>query len=105
MVYQKIAAVEAKKRLDSGENIVILDVRTQAEFMEKRIPKSILIPVDSLRKEAEERLPDKNTTIFVYCLSGRRTDAALKLLAKLGYQNLYNLGGIIHWPYETESGK
>ena len=43
---------------------------------------------------------DKEATLLVYCRSGRRSkDAAQKLLA-LGYQSVYDFGGVIDWPYE-----
>ena len=38
--------------------------------------------------------------LLIYCRSGRRSkDAAQKLLA-LGYQSVYDFGGVIDWPYE-----
>ena len=47
-----------------------------------------------------EALPDKESTLLIYCRSGRRSkDAAQKLLA-LGYQSVYDFGGVIDWPYE-----
>ncbi len=47
-----------------------------------------------------ELLSDKEQMILVYCRSGRRaTDASIKL-AKMGYVNVYNFGGIVNWPYE-----
>lgn len=44
--YQTISTETAKKRLDTEKGIVLLDVRTVAEYTEKRIPGSVLIPVD-----------------------------------------------------------
>ena len=101
----EISPEEAKKRLDSDEDIILLDVRTQEEYEEKHIPGSILIPVDELEKRAETELPDKNKDIFVYCRSGNRSTTASNILSELGYKKVYNLGGIIDWPYEVESGK
>ncbi|MDF2533352.1 MAG: hypothetical protein K0Q65_2933, partial [Clostridia bacterium] len=40
--------------------------------------------------------------IYVYCRSGNRSASASKILADLGYKNIYNIGGIATWPYETE---
>jgi rhodanese-related sulfurtransferase len=99
----KILPAEAKKRMDEDKGIIVLDVRTKGEYEEKHIPNSISIPVNLLEKEAESKLPDKNAEIFVYCLSGSRSAAAVKKLVKLGYSNIRNLGGIIIWPYETVS--
>jgi len=102
--YKNISPQEAKRQLDSGNNIILLDVRTPAEYFETHIPNSILISVDMIDKEAMTRIPNKDTTIFVYCRSGRRSVTASVALVKMGYTSVYNLGGIIDWPYETESG-
>lgn len=96
---EKIKPVQAKKRLDSGEKIVVLDVREKDEFQQGHIPGSINL---SSRKigQLEEMVEDKETILFVYCLTGVRSVGAAKNLVNLGYQNVYNLGGISAWPYE-----
>jgi rhodanese-related sulfurtransferase len=103
--YKNISPKDAKARLEAEKDIILLDVRTLDEYAEKHIPNSLLIPVDVIEKEAPAKLADKSAVIFVYCRSGRRSVAASEALVKLGYTNIYNLGGIIDWPYETESGK
>lgn len=101
----RINPTEAKKRLDGEKGIILLDVRTQEEYIENHIPKSTLIPLLVLAKEASKKLPDQQATIFVYCRSGNRSRAAVRMLVKQGYTNVFNLGGIIRWPYKTVSGK
>lgn len=100
----KISPADVKKKLDTEKGIVLLDVRTRNEYLEKHIPKSTLIPLDSLENEVSKKLRDKNTEIIVYCRSGSRSSMAVKILSKLGYTNVKNLGGIVSWPYETVSG-
>jgi len=100
----RIKPSDAKTRLDTEKGIILLDVRTKGEYLEKHIPKSTLIPVDILANEASKKLPNKNAEIMVYCKSGSRSGVAVKTLLKLGYTNIYNLGGIVGWPYETVSG-
>ena len=100
----KINLEDAKKRLDNEKEIILLDVRTRDEYLEKHIPKCTLIPLNILRNEASRELPDKDAEIFVYCRSGSRSAMAIKILTKLGYTHIYNLGGIVGWPYETVSG-
>lgn len=102
--YQTISAETAKKRLDIEKGIVLLDVRTVAEYTEKRIPGSVQIPVDDIKIQAIETLKEKDAAIFVYCRTGSRSTIAAKILADMGYTNVYNLGGINNWSYETESG-
>lgn len=100
----KISPEDAKKRLGNGKGSILLDVRTNEEYLERHIPGSTLIPLDVLSKEASKKLPDKNAQIIVYCRSGNRSATAVKALQEMGYTNLYDLGGITTWPYETVSG-
>ena len=100
-VYQQITAEEAKKIMDSSEEHIILDTREQDEFDEGHIPNAILIPYTEIENKAEEMIPDKDKLILVYCRSGRRSKIAAESLAKLGYTNVKEFGGIVDWPYET----
>lgn len=108
-VYNKMNAENAKQMMaefDETEDstYVLLDVRTEQEFKEKRIPGSVLIPDYELAQRAQTELPDKRQVIFVYCRSGRRSEAAAKELVAMGYNHVYDVGGIIDWPYETTQG-
>ena len=100
-MYQQITAEEAKKIMDSGEEHIILDTREQDEFDDGHIPGAILIPYTEIEERSEEMLPDKDAQILVYCRSGRRSKIASESLAKLGYTNIKEFGGIIDWPYEV----
>ena len=51
---------------------------------------------------AAEVLPDKDAPWLVYCRTGRRSADAVQKLDALGYTNIYDLGGILSWPYEIE---
>ena len=101
-VYMNITAEEAKQIMDSQEDYVILDVRTQEEFNQGHIPGAILIPDTEIEGKAEEILTDKDQLILVYCRSGRRSKLASENLVKLGYTNIREFGGIIQWPYDVE---
>jgi len=99
--FSSISPEEVKKRLDSGDGIILLDVRTIEEYESGHIEGAILISVDNLKEEAEKKLEDKEIPIFVYCRSGNRSTTASNILVSLGYKNVYNLGGINDWPYEV----
>ena len=99
--YQKITAEQAKERMDSGDEIVILDVRTQDEFNAGHIAGAILIPNETILDTQPALLPDLNAEILVYCRSGNRSAQAAKKLIAMGYTNVYDFGGIIDWPYEV----
>lgn len=100
---KRISSEEARKRLDANEPIVLLDVREKAEYADRHIPNSLNLPLSNIGAVAQI-VPDKNSTIFVYCLSGGRSQSAANQMTKMGYQNIYNLGGISGWKYETVSG-
>lgn len=101
-VYVNITAQQAKEIMETREDYIILDTRTQEEYDESHIPGAILIPYDEISEKAEGVLTDKNQLILVYCRSGRRSKLAAEDLVKLGYTNIKEFGGIIDWPYETE---
>lgn len=101
-VYVNITAQEAKEIMDTRQDYVILDTRTQEEYDERHIPGAILIPHDQIKDQAESLLTDKDQLILVYCRSGRRSKLASEDLVALGYTNIMEFGGIIDWPYETE---
>ena len=98
-IYIKISAEEAKLIMEKEENYIILDVRTEAEFNEGHIEGAILLPVDQIKKDAENVLPDKEKLILIYCRSGNRSKTAADQLIDMGYKNVMDFGGIIDWPY------
>ena len=97
-----LTAQEAKKRLDEVPGIILLDVRTQAEYDGGHIPGAVCLPVETFGDgELTVLLPDKHAEIFVYCRSGRRSAQAARLLTDQGYTAVTDFGGILDWPYET----
>lgn len=100
--YKNIKPAEAKELLNSEKSAVLLDVRTQQEYNEGHIPNSLLIPLDGLKESVESKIPDKEAKTLIYCRSGSRSKQAADILISKGYKNVYNLGGIIDWPYEIE---
>ena len=100
--YQKITPAVVKERLDKGEKLIIVDVRTKEEYDGGHIPNSLLIPYDEIEAKAATLLPDKNASIIVYCRSGRRSEIAAKSLMKLGYTNAADMGAISDWKYGLE---
>ena len=101
VTYEQITAEQAKTIMDTGNDYVIIDARTEEEFAEGHIKNAILIPEYEIKDRAEKELPDKDALILVYCRSGRRSKIASEELVKLGYTNVKEFGGIIDWPYKT----
>lgn len=84
------AGVETYKQTKGA---VLLDVREPSEYRSGHIPGSINIPVGSILN-AQNKIQDRNTPIFTYCLSGGRSSSAAAALKKMGYVNVQNIGGI-----------
>ena len=99
--YHKISAEEAHKMMSELNDYILLDVRTEEEYRKKRIEGAVLIPNNEIKERAKTELPDKKAVILVYCQSGGRSANAARELAGLGYTNVYDMGGISGWPYET----
>ena len=97
--YEQITQIKAKEIMDSGEEYILLDVRTKEEFDDGHIEGAILIPDFEIEERAETVLPDKDALILVYCRSGRRSKNAASILAALGYTNVKEFGGINDWAY------
>ena len=78
--------------------VIVLDVRTPAEFAEGYIEGARLIDFQSGNFENEIASLDKNATYAVYCRSGNRSGQAVKVMHDAGFHNVYNLnGGVIDW--------
>ena len=98
--YQQITQEDAKEMMDTQE-VIILDVREQAEYDSGHIPGAVLLPVGTIDETtAAEVIPEKDSTVLVYCRSGNRSKTASSTLAELGYTNIYEFGGINTWPYD-----
>ena len=99
--YIKLTSEDAKSRIDSGDEIIILDVRTEEEYNSEHIPNAILIPNETITDKMPDLLPNPDAEILIYCRSGNRSAQAAKKLIAIGYTKVYDFGGIIDWPYDT----
>ncbi len=92
---------EGVKTFTATQGAVLLDVRERDEYATGYIPGSVNLPLSEI-KSAEDRFPDMDTPLFVYCLSGARSGKAIAALGEMGYTKLTNLGGIRAWRGEIE---
>ena len=98
---QRIDPAAAVRLLDAGKAHAV-DVREPDEYRAGHIPGALLLPLGEVKARAAQMMPDKNAHWLVYCRTGRRSAQAIAWLEQMGYTNLYNLGGILNWPYEVE---
>ena len=76
------------------DNAVLLDVRQIEEFNAGHIDGAVLVPHDMIAEKIGAFVPNKNTPVYIYCRSGRRSAIAVEAMKKLGYTNLIDLGGM-----------
>ncbi|MCI7799576.1 MAG: rhodanese-like domain-containing protein [Spirochaetia bacterium] len=102
--YISVSMENGLKMLFESKNAVLLDVRRIDEYKAGHIPESILFTNETMTQEkAEKLIPSKNTKIFVYCRSGRRSKEASKKLIEYGYKNVVEIGGILDYSGKLEN--
>lgn len=95
--YKQISQDEAMKIMEEESGYLIVDVRRPDEFAEGHIEGAINVPNEGIAEEMPEELPDKDQLLLIYCRTGRRSKEASEKLAKIGYKNVYEFGGINTW--------
>lgn len=89
---------DAKTIMDSRK-VKIIDVRTANEYKTKHIKKAIHIGFGEIGSKIETVIPNKDEEIMIYCTAGVRSKKAVRVLLKMGYTNVVDIGGIMAWPY------
>ena len=84
---------EGVEEYKKTKGAVLLDVRTAEEYREGHIEGSINLPLDRIN-QVENLIEDKDTPLYVHCLSGGRSGQAVSYLKQFGYTNAKNIGGI-----------
>ncbi len=90
------------ERLAWGDrSLVLLDVRTSAEYAEGHLPGAINIPHTEIAARIGELSGARERDLVVYCRSGNRTEQALAALRKAGFSRLFHLkGDYLRWSEE-----
>lgn len=92
----EITPVELKRRLDAGDDLLVVDVREPNEYQINRIPGSVLIPLGELPRRYQELDPDRE--MVLHCKMGGRSAKAQDFLRTVGFNRTKNLrGGVLAW--------
>ena len=81
---------EAKKLIETQKDLVILDVRTPAEYAAGHLKNAQLLNKYDADFEAKLKALDRNKTYLVYCAVGGRSGQAAKMMQQLGFKNIYD---------------
>ena|SRR5687767_6354923 len=93
-----LSAIEFSEKIKVDTSAVILDVRTSKEFREGHLENAINIEWNGHDFDRQIEMLDATKTVYVYCLSGRRSAAAAKQMRSKGFKRVYEMkGGITKW--------
>jgi rhodanese-related sulfurtransferase len=89
---------DVKKRIDRGDKFLLIDVREESEFAKDHLPGAIHLGKGIIERDIEERVPQLNAEMILYCGGGFRSALAADNLQKMGYTNVLSMdGGIRGW--------
>ena len=93
---------DVKRRQDAGEKFVLVDVREEGEWAKGHIAGAVYLGKGVIERDAEQRFPDPNAKLILYCGGGFRSALAADNLQKMGYKNVESMDG--GWKGWVEAG-
>ena len=98
----EVSPASVVKKVQSGKEVVLLDVRTLEEYEELHLENALLLPVQELSQQSLAAIglgeDAKDKEIILYCRSGARSKTAYDIMKSLGYTNIASVaGGMVHW--------
>ena len=84
---------EVKQRMDRGDQFVLIDVREDGEWAKGHIPGAVHMGRGVIERDIEQRIPDKNAELILYCGGGFRSALSAENLQKMGYKNVLSMDG------------
>ncbi len=100
MSIQTIRPADLHAKVNSGEAVELIDVRTPAEFQSLRATIARNTPLESLKPKQimGERNGNASAPLYVICKSGSRAEMACRKFIELGFTNVVNVaGGTLAW--------
>jgi rhodanese-related sulfurtransferase len=90
---QEMTVDQVKARLDRGEKFHLVDVREESEWGKDHLPGAVHLGKGIIERDVEERFPDPDAEIVLYCGGGFRSALAADNLQKMGYTRVISMGG------------
>jgi rhodanese-related sulfurtransferase len=89
---------EVKAKLDRREKFLLVDVREESEYAADHLPGAIHLGKGVIERDVEEKVPDHNAPLVLYCGGGFRSALAADNLQRMGYTNVLSMdGGVRGW--------
>src|ERR1700756_88218 len=84
---------DIKRRLDSREKLTLIDVREDNEWAKGHLPGAVHLGKGIIERDIEQRVPDTNAKVILYCGGGFRSALVADNLQKMGYTNVESMDG------------
>jgi rhodanese-related sulfurtransferase len=84
---------DVKRRMDAGEKFVLVDTREDNEWANGHLPGAVHLSKGIIERDIEQRVPDTNAKLILYCGGGFRSALAGDNLQKMGYANVESMDG------------
>jgi rhodanese-related sulfurtransferase len=95
---REVSIDDVKAMLDRGDKFILVDVREESEYAKDHLPGAIHLGKGIIERDIEERVPELNTPVVLYCGGGYRSALAADNLQKMGYTDVLSMdGGIRGW--------
>lgn len=95
---QECTVADVKERLDNGEELLLIDVREESEFAAAHIPGAKHLGKGIIERDIEQKVPETDTEMILYCGGGYRSALAADNLRKMGYTKAISMdGGFRGW--------
>ena len=95
---REVSIDDVKAKLDRGEKFLLVDVREESEYAADHLPGAVHLGKGVIERDVEDRVPDQNTPMVLYCGGGFRSALAADNLQKMGYTQVLSMdGGIRGW--------
>jgi rhodanese-related sulfurtransferase len=95
---REVTIDDVKAKLDRGEKFLLIDVREESEYAADHLPGAVHLGKGIIERDVEQRVPDQNTPVVLYCGGGFRSALAADNLQKMGYTQVLSMdGGIRGW--------
>jgi rhodanese-related sulfurtransferase len=98
---REVTIDDVKAKLDRGEKFLLIDVREESEYAADHLPGAIHLGKGIIERDVEDRVPNPDTPMVLYCGGGFRSALAADNLQKMGYTQVLSMdGGIRGWREE-----
>jgi rhodanese-related sulfurtransferase len=84
---------EVKCRIDAGENLMLIDVREDNEWAQGHLPGALHLGKGIIERDIEQRVPQPDTKLVLYCGGGFRSALVAENLQKMGYTKVESMDG------------